>query len=783
MSFAPLAELQRLRSYSRLENGKKETWEETCKRTIYSEFDGIAKLGKLTLDETELVYRMQYERKSFGSARFLWVGGTPWFAKPENFAGGFNCSSFRVIDWDTFGMLMDLAMQGCGTGAGVDLESISKLPEIKNYLHIQVTGYPGLANPIEETTVTCSYDHDHAFIVVGDSRRGWTKAYQAILELSSDVRFDGKINVVVDLSHVRPKGAPLKGFGGVANPYKLPELFPKLANVLNGAVGRQLNSLEVCLLLNEAALVVVAGNIRRGASIQLGSSEDDVFTTAKDNLWIQDKEGNWKIDPVRDSLRMANHTRLFFKKPSLEQVTEAVTKQFYSGEGAVSYVAEAVARCNRDLLDTPEKKQKFLDSYEHSYESALGYLEMLAFRKFDEYEAFHRMHRFLANPCYEVLGTDFFCDLASVHLNQIDPFDFEEQEKAFKASALQASSFLQRHFLDARQNKSRELDPIVLISFTGAFTFFVKAFGVDWLRWWEAGRPEEWDDASLETIGDLVTNYPYLDGRYNESTTAGKLFKLAEEFYLSHWKEIVEQTVWEYCDSHSLKRPNRCTGIKPEGSLTLLSGVGCNGHHAPKSWRYIRRMTFAAHDPIALAAMDYGYTVIPGQTDKDEEGKLLNDPFDPRCTEWLVEVPVEEEIVSLFPDAKSIEPNQFSALAQFDWLMQVQNHYTTFNTSTTLEFRSNEIEPLSQRIYEAIQNDEGYVSAALLARFDANETFPRLPFEPITKEKYDDLMFKVSARRKDNDFQKLFDARLLESQVGMAEPQDSACGDGFCAIK
>jgi ribonucleotide reductase, class II len=40
-------------------------------------------------------------------------------------------------------------------------------------------------------------------------------------------------------------------------------------------------------------------------------------------------------------------------------------------------------------------------------------------------------------------------------------------------------------------------------------------------------------------------------------------------------------------------------------------------------------------------------------------------------------------------------------------------------------------------IYESIQKDTGYISAALLARFDANETFPRLPFEPIDKTTFD----------------------------------------------
>jgi len=59
---------------------------------------------------------------------------------------------------------------------------------------------------------------------------------------------------------------------------------------------------------------------------------------------------------------------------------------------------------------------------------------------------------------------------------------------------------------------------------------------------------------------------------------------------------------------------------------------------------------------------------------------------------------------------------------------------------------------MGQRIYDAIQNDEGYISAALLARFDDLQTFPRLPFEPISKEMYEQLTEEVKARRKLVDF-------------------------------
>ena len=66
------------------------------------------------------------------------------------------------------------------------------------------------------------------------------------------------------------------------------------------------------------------------------------------------------------------------------------------------------------------------------------------------------------------------------------------------------------------------------------------------------------------------------------------------------------------------------------------------------------------------------------------------------------------------PGADEVAIEKFSALAQFDFYMQVQKHYTAHNTSATVELREHEVEPLAERIYDAIETDEGYISAALL---------------------------------------------------------------------
>ncbi|MBC6481139.1 MAG: ribonucleoside-triphosphate reductase, adenosylcobalamin-dependent [Hormoscilla sp. GM7CHS1pb] len=1550
------------RTYSqRTAEGKRESWKDVCDRAIA----GLTELGKLTPEESNLLYRMQMQLKALSSGRWLWIGGTEWIKQPENFPGAYNCSSTNILDWRSFGLLMDLAMMGCGTGAVLEPRYINQLPPIRNHLKVKLWGKIGATSPFmrrEETEVKIS--GNKVIIHVGDSRQGWVASYQSLLELSTEERFTDSVEVDIDLSDVRPAGEPLKGFGGVANPVKLPDMYQRCAGILNKAVGRQLNSVECSLLIDEAAVTIVAGNIRRciaygervsaisgmkpiqdvtigelvltssgqykpvtnkfvqgvqdvveirtretairctanhrvavynglqsytwkyagelqpgdrlisvphrkgmlcsttdyawlvgffigdghadiaslkrrnrgggsvtfafsserlngplgqkclrilkslgytpgmswsdnhayikvhrkdladeliqykqpwetpiipefvwlgtedirgaflagladadagpsrnvllhsnkieflrqvqrlslslgiatklherspkmlkgrdtvyegchwlkirgiqsqvnavalvnphmgregfriygqkknglslphqfieeamaagwraktvsrtksivnsgrpgfamrdanwdtllaegvvnphwlplevqlvvpagqaetfdievesdrefiasgllvhnSAGMRQGASDDATFAVAKDNLWQQDENGNWRIDPDRDALRMANHTRIFHHKPTLEECIAAVRKQYYSGEGAIMWAGESVARANGDLLPSREQKTDFLRAYsqgksrewlqerypniapeelehrlarvglnpclsddtwiltengaqkikdllgkqvglfvngelfsttkegfyetgvkrlyrlttkegyeiratdnhpflkitaqtqkkqysewtelkdlsvgdrvsihnhkgiqpwcgdgtfgegwllgslvgdgnfsvseKHSKQTAvlrywgdnqaqmsdyaamsgpcrvprdkstgktskalikeelgsqltaiaypcnqytqvrgsfpgaptlsfaswqrhgwvspetIGALYKLAKRfgmkqrcldralslgtrargrhrshktvtpaveraSYDFYRGFlqgffdadgsveggqqggvsvrlyqsdlnalkavqrmllrlgiasklyqHRPERrellpdgkggqklynckaahelsvsranlkefhaivgfsdpdkkakldallckqrfgkesftvrvssiefdgiepvydctvpgvsrfdangFVVHNCGEIVGANFFCNLSEIHLNQIDPHNYQEQADAFTAGALSVATLLNHKFVEPRYRDSRELDPIVGVSFTGLFDFFVNAFGVDWLHWWKEGRPE-------------------LHG--------GLEYKQREIEYLSRWKEIVHRVVWDYCDRHSLKCPNRCTTCQPSGTKSLLTGAS-PGWHPPKAQRFIRRVTFAKNDPVALACIDYGYNVVPSQSDKDENGNLLHDPFSPLCSEWLVEIPVAVPWADL-PGADAIDIAKFSAIAQMDFYLTVQRYWTTHNSSATIELRENEIEALGTRIYEAIALDEGYISAALLARFDDHQSFPRLPFEPIDKQQYDLLMKEVQMRRQTDDFQ----AALSRYDSGYAAVGPAGCDSDKC---
>jgi ribonucleotide reductase class II len=179
-----------------------------------------------------------------------------------------------------------------------------------------------------------------------------------------------------------------------------------------------------------------------------------------------------------------------------------------------------------------------------------------------------------------------------------------------------------------------------------------------------------------------------------------------------------------------------------------------------------------------MACMDYGYTVVPSQSDKDDQGRLLDDPFDPRCTEWLVEIPTEVSWANL-PGADAVDINGFSAMAQFDFYMQVQRHYTAHNTSATIEFREHEIEPLADALHGAMLHGDGYISAALLARFDANATFPRLPFEPIDAATYERMQSEVVQRRVSSDF---FAALKRYDMGEIAEAGPAGCDSDKCLL-
>ena len=124
-----------------------------------------------------------------------------------------------------------------------------------------------------------------------------------------------------------------------------------------------------------------------------------------------------------------------------------------------------------NLLIIVGKYGEFIDNYcDQGKEEAAKWLQA-NYGPISENELEHRLGRYGLNPCGEILGADFHCNLAEIHLNQIDPSDLEGQEQAFKAGALSVACLLNHQFEVKRYRQSRNWDPIVGVSFTGLFDF------------------------------------------------------------------------------------------------------------------------------------------------------------------------------------------------------------------------------------------------------------------------------------------------------------------------
>ena len=760
-----------MRTYTRgLADGRKESWADVVERVV----SGLESFGGLTDEEVEEIRNNLSERKSLASGRMLWVGGTDWSKNPKNFPGLYNCSSTEIDHISKFGLIGEFCMTGCGIGANLETHNIQKLPKIQTRINLSIIGAPGDIQKEYRTESTKTIFHKNENIkniIVGDSREGWIDAYQEIINTAVTIYEKDEVNVVIVLGNVRPRGEIIKGFGGKANPDGLMKFYKSTAMHLNKAVGRQMNSIEVCLLINEVGAVVEYGGVRRSAQIMQFSENDDDSVDAKLNLW-KEHNGVWQIDPEIEAMRMANHTRVYDRKPTLEEVENAITKQFYTGEGAIMYAPEAIARANADILPTLSDRKEFVEFYvNHSHSEAKEYVSNLGRlvlnQEFSDYEIEHRLSRKSLNPCGEVISTNFFCNLSEVMVSLLNPFDLNEHKSAFRSAALMASPLLKHVFTHESHQNSRELDPIVGVSISGVFDFFVMLFQDDYLLWTNAGRPEDWETHDMDSLYRLRYIAEQIGGtKFLDDNELGKFYVNIEESYYKFWRNIVEENVREYCEREGLRVPNRSTLIQPSGTKSLLVNAS-PGIHPTWGDYWIRRIKFIKEDPVAQKYLEAGYSYVQSQNDiamGTNSEVIIEFPCRAKWRDFVKDETVEQ--VDLY----------WNAVAMYRFTMNAQKNYVGHNTSVTINFDESEIKPLANEIYNSIQNNEGYISAALLPK--CKDIFPNLPFEKISREKYEIMISNL----KDVTEEEIIEAHYQQHNKVDYNRYQNACSSGSCQL-
>jgi len=245
------------RTYARVtDTGMTEEWWQTLRRVV----DGAESIGAgLTGDESERLFDYMFNLKGSVGGRMLWQLGTP----NNHRLGGdslVNCWYVDITKPEDFSWMFERLMLGGGVGFSV--------------------AHPEALGVVRQGFVQNVNEPDADYIIP-DKREGWsqalTQALRAYLGDEDDSRY-----LTYSTSLIRPAGAPIRTFGGTASgPRILVEGIESITAVLNGAVGRHLNSVEVLDIGNLIGSIVVAGNVRRSAEIALGRPDDVDYLSAK----------------------------------------------------------------------------------------------------------------------------------------------------------------------------------------------------------------------------------------------------------------------------------------------------------------------------------------------------------------------------------------------------------------------------------------------------------------------------------------------------------------------
>ena len=153
---------------------------------------------------------------------------------------------------DPFTWLMDMSM--LGVGVGFDTEGAGQ--------------------------VTLHKPTHSALHQIADSREGWVEYIEQFLQSYADSAVPLP---EPDYSLIRPKGAPIRGFGGTASgPQSMQLLTERLTKLFNLYDGKKVDSRCIVDIANSIGECVVAGGVRRTAEISFGSPADAEFLALKD---------------------------------------------------------------------------------------------------------------------------------------------------------------------------------------------------------------------------------------------------------------------------------------------------------------------------------------------------------------------------------------------------------------------------------------------------------------------------------------------------------------------
>lgn len=719
--FGGLGYIVYLRTYSRKKaDGTLERWDETVQRITEGNFEIEAKrlreIGKFTpqthaelTEEMERFYHLVFNLVMTPPGRGLWMSGTEYAERvgdaenncwgvsmrPQSYLSG---EAPRVSFAPVF--TFDQAMKGGGVGINVQRKYVNQVPKVENALTLDIvceTMHKDYDSELEalgvEDELLIEADAD-VFYKVADSREGWAKALGKVI----DAHYEGITELVVDISDIRPRGSAIVGFGGTASgPSPLVTMLQRVNTILNRRVNDYVTPTEWGDVVQLIGTCVVAGNVRRTALILIGDQNDKEFVESKNYSLPQNLEASqWRW--------ASNNSVDIGVKTDRSTLRNLAVNIYFNGEPG--YVSTELARNYGRIVD--------------------GFHEDID----GEVEVF--------NPCGEItLPNASPCNLFEINLPRIQQLidaGVEGESLYFEAAYLATRYAYRITFRHYEWEATRDVvsrHRRLGVGITGITDWVLLKFGQKAILGFDAEGNAIFNDEVGQALDEL----------YGE----------------------VRATNVEQAEQLNANPSIKVTTVKPSGTVSLLMGSS-PGMHYHWSAYMIRRIRMASNAPLIPILQECGYYIEPAVVGFNEDGTRKYD-YNTVVVEFPTKAPTAEH--AEFQSAGDVPLREQAALQAL-----LATYWSDNAVSATLSFRKAQAkqaffddgsvlldkfgnpqlsidkrdeDAIIDEITDLLDRYKGIIKSTSLLPY-ATDTYPQMPYESITEERYHAMVAKLKAK-------------------------------------